>query len=653
MLHIPREDDALTALTGAVISSETQRDASYTIERALGGGGTSVVFTALRAAPDGQTRVVLKILRPALAREAGGTAVLTVRKEAVSLARLNERVPPTPFVVRLIDTGTIYAHDGAQAFELPWTALEYVHGGIEGTTLEERVASSLGMTGSAFDAERAASAIACLAQGITAIHEVGVVHRDLKPANVLCCGFGSDEILKVADFGIARPAGMTATFGGMMVGTPGFAAPEQLMAESARIGPHTDVFAFGCVVYYMLTGEDYLPSETPVAAIVGAQRPERPRLTDARALTPELRARPTACEAIDRALARITAPDPDHRPPTVEIAAALLLPTLRAESRRGTLTDARARTLAGRSATLGGGYTWTARHRPGDDRVVRSVAWESDGSCLAVTAAGLAFWTGISWEQLPDVGLPAPEGIRFIRRMPSGGWLLGGDGASLYRYEGDSVACRLVGRDPSVRLALADGDIAELAVFVGEREGESPSLLAVAGGHWVKPASLTRASSITSIARLDAERWIVTGRATTAEGFAVIYEPLEWAVTRFRTPEARAYLASATRPELGLGLIGGTDGRVLRFEGDKTQPTTLEGEPAVSAVALDAEGRAWAAALGQLWTMEPGGSRTWRLAWREDAWRVPFVSLSADLGRVIGMTADGGILEGRCEVARA
>jgi hypothetical protein len=51
--------------------------------------------------------------------------------------------------------------------------------------------------------------------------------------------------------------------------------------------------------------------------------------------------------------------------------------------------------------------------------------------------------------------------------------------------------------------------------------------------------------------------------------------------------------------------------------------------------------------------MEPGGSRTWRLAWRDEGWQVPFVSLSADLGRVIGMTADGGILEGRCEVARA
>jgi hypothetical protein len=144
----------------------------------------------------------------------------------------------------------------------------------------------------------------------------------------------------------------------------------------------------------------------------------------------------------------------------------------------------------------------------------------------------------------------------------------------------------------------------------------------------------------------------VTGRATTAEGFTVIYEPLEWTVTRFRTPAARAYLASATRPELGLGLIGGTDGRVLRFEGDKTQPATLDGEPAVSAVAIDAEGRAWAAALGQLWTTEPGGSRTWSLAWREPAWQVPFVSLSADLGRVIAMAADGGILEGRCEVAR-
>jgi hypothetical protein len=206
----------------------------------------------------------------------------------------------------------------------------------------------------------------------------------------------------------------------------------------------------------------------------------------------------------------------------------------------------------------------------------------------------------------------------------------------------------LAGRDPDVRFVLASGDIADLAVFVGLSPGESPMLHGVAAGHWIKPAALTRAASITSISQLDGERWLVTGRATTGDGFAVMYEPLMWEVKRVKTPAARAYLASATRPELGLGVIVGTGGQTVRFEGDKTAAAvTVEDEPDLSAVALDAEGRAWAASVGRIWTMDPGSAPAWRPAWRDPAWAVPFVSLFADVGRVIAMTADGGILEGR------
>jgi hypothetical protein len=204
-----------------------------------------------------------------------------------------------------------------------------------------------------------------------------------------------------------------------------------------------------------------------------------------------------------------------------------------------------------------------------------------------------------------------------------------------------------------VRFVRMSGDVADLAVFVGVRDGEPPMLHAVAAGHWVKPAMLTRASSIASIAQLDADRWLVTGRATTAEGFAVIYTPLEWEVKRIRTPATRAYLAAATRPELGRGLVGGTEGRLLRFHGDATTETTLEGEPDIAAVTLDPEGRAWAACLGRLWTMDPDDAGAWRCAWSDSRWAVPFVSLFADVGRVIAMTADGGILEGRFESTRS
>src|SRR5262249_33828073 len=160
------------------------------------------------------------------------------------------------FVVRFVDTGTVFV-PALRDVELPWIALEYVHGGTEGTTLEHRVTYSVRNTGYAFDPARAAHAIECIAEGLTAIHDASGVHRDLTPGNVLCCGFGASEVLKIADFGIARPSGLQATFGGVVLGTPGYAAPEQSFASDGEVGPSTDVFSFACLAYFALTGEQY------------------------------------------------------------------------------------------------------------------------------------------------------------------------------------------------------------------------------------------------------------------------------------------------------------------------------------------------------------------------------------------------------------
>jgi serine/threonine protein kinase len=646
MLHVSPYDDSLSTLEGAVIASNVQPGVSYRLTGVLGGGGMSVAFAALRQAADGQTHVVLKILRPAVAWDSTGTAALGVQKEAVALGRLNERVPPTPFVVRLVDAGSVAAHDGVRALELPWLAIEHVQGGIEGTTLDERVIHSVRHTGAGFDLERAANAIRCLAGGLAAIHEVGVLHRDLKPTNVLCCGSGPDEIFKIADFGIARPRGMAATFG-IAIGTPGYASPELFLADEPRIGPHSDVFGLAAMIYHLLTGEAYFAVRTPVDGLMLVQRPERRRLADALGLSPELRARPTACATIDAALARATAANPDHRPQSADVLAAMLLPALRSEGPRTRTVERRAKSLLGRAVTLVGGIQWTVRHRPDGGPVIRSAAWDSDGRCLAGTSAGLAFWSGTSWQRpiLPD--LPDPESIHFVRRMGAGVWLLGGDGARVFRYDAAGVSTLLVGRDPEVRFVLAGGDVADLAVFVGLRAGEPPTLHGVAAGHWIKPAALPRAASITSIAQLDEERWVITGRSTSAEGFAVVYTPLMWEVTRLRTPAVRVYLASATRPELGLGILAGTDGQIVRFEGDSLSQVVLEGAPDLAAAAIDPEGRAWVASMGGIWTADPDHPMDFRRVYRDPSATAPFVSLFADVGAVIAMTADGGILEGR------
>ena len=651
MLYLTPNDDDLASLQGVAIPSERQADVVYRVEGPLGGGGMSMAFKALRAAPDGEVHVAIKILRPSVARDSANVAALSVQKEAVALGRLNERVPATPFVVRLIDAGTIRVHDGARVLDLPWLAIEYIHGGVEGTTLDERIRYSLRFDGHAFDPDRAANAVACLASGLTAIHEVGVLHRDLKPGNVLACGFGADEILKIADFGIARPKGMTGTFGGAAIGTPGYAPPEQCVFDEGRMGPWSDVFSLAGVIFQLLTGEEYFQVQTPVDGILAAQRPERRKLTDTRGLIPELRARPSACATIDAALARATAPNPDHRPRSADVLAAMIVPALARESGRGRYAERRAKSLIGRTPTLAGRWAWTSRHHPGGDLIIRSVAWDADGRCLAATSTGLSFWSGTAWQRPSLIaGLPDPGNIHFVRRIDPKTWLLGGNGATLYGWSPDGVWPALRGPDPSERFELASGDVDDLAVFVGKVPGEPPRLHGVAAGHWIKPAVLSKASSITSLSRLDAERWLVTGRAQAGDGFSVMYEPLQWEVKRVKTPKARAYLACATRPELGLGLLAGTEGKTIRFEKNESTelPIDTGGEPPdISAVALDPEGRAWAASMGRIWTLAPQGPSGWKQAWASAAWAVPIVSLFADTGRVIAMTADGGILEGR------
>ena len=101
----PPPDSPLDPLIGKEVPSEVTPGVAYRPVWQLGEGGMSVVFYAIRVSEQGEVPVVLKMLKPSFAAKAGPTAALVVKKEAIALGRLNERVPPTPFVVRYIDTG--------------------------------------------------------------------------------------------------------------------------------------------------------------------------------------------------------------------------------------------------------------------------------------------------------------------------------------------------------------------------------------------------------------------------------------------------------------------------------------------------------------------------------------------------------------------
>src|SRR5260221_139652 len=334
MLRHETEDEFLSALTGVEVSSPCQAQVSYRLSRLMAKGGSAAAFLAVRRSPIASTPVVLKVVRPTILENRGSPAALSVMKEVVALGRLNERVPPTPHVVRLIDSGSLEVSFGGASLHLPWVALEFVHGGAEGTTLEERLAFSVERTNFAFDADRAAVAIHCIGSGLTAVHEAGVLHRDVTLRNVLCSGFGEDEVFKIADFGLARPTGIDATFGTVSIGTPGYAAPEQMFGETNRIGPWTDVFGMACVAHALLAGQDYFTGANDLATMMATRKPERKRLTDSLHLCIELRERPSDARAVDEVLARATSIAVEQRHPSPKALQDALLPLLRTRSFR-------------------------------------------------------------------------------------------------------------------------------------------------------------------------------------------------------------------------------------------------------------------------------------------------------------------------------
>ena len=211
-------------------------DNRYSIARTLGRGGVAEVFLA----HDGVLGrdVALKILNRERSRD--DEYVERFRREAQSAAALSH-----PNIVSIYDRGE--AEDGSC-----YICMEYLPGG----TLKDRISR---------DGRLAPSVVAEVAMQISgaldAAHERGVIHRDIKPQNVLITRSGD---VKVADFGIALAESETSiTRANRVLGTAAYMSPEQ--ATGGRVGPRSDLYSLGVVMYEMLTGEVPFEGDDPVA----------------------------------------------------------------------------------------------------------------------------------------------------------------------------------------------------------------------------------------------------------------------------------------------------------------------------------------------------------------------------------------------------
>jgi WD40 repeat protein len=212
----------------------------YELLGELGRGGMGVVYGARQTKLN---RVVaLKVVL------AGGHAaepdLARFRAEAEAVAQLQH-----PNIVQIHEVGE---HHG-----LPYFSLEFCGGG----SLEKKLGGTPQPPG------EAAQLVETLARAVHYAHQRGIVHRDLKPANVLLTGDGTP---KVTDFGLAKRldgvAGQTAS--GSILGTPSYMAPEQAGGRRQQIGPATDVYALGAILYELLTGRPPFKAATPLDTVL-------------------------------------------------------------------------------------------------------------------------------------------------------------------------------------------------------------------------------------------------------------------------------------------------------------------------------------------------------------------------------------------------
>lgn len=202
----------------------------------VGGGGQGEVYRARHTAL-GRT-VALKVLRAG--QGTGPEHWARFRREGRVIARLDH-----PNIVRVYG----FQESGGRLF----LSMEYLAGG----SLRDR------LIGQGFFApEAAVKLLRTLADAVEHAHRKGIVHRDLKPANVL---FTLDGRPKIVDFGLAKVVDDSAsqqTRTGAILGSPSYMAPEQASGKVSQVGPATDVYALGAILYELLTGRPPFSGES-------------------------------------------------------------------------------------------------------------------------------------------------------------------------------------------------------------------------------------------------------------------------------------------------------------------------------------------------------------------------------------------------------
>jgi serine/threonine protein kinase len=252
--------------------------AGYRLETQVGAGGMAVVFRARDERLD--RLAALKILAPTLASDE------QFRIRFIAESRAAAAVDD-PFIIPVYDAG--------EADGVLFIAMQFVQGGDLHQVLERE---------GALTPERAAGFISPVASALDAAHRAGLVHRDVKPGNILVdAREDRPDHVYLSDFGVAKAASSAGLTGsGFFIGTPDYAAPEQIRGRA--VDGRADQYALACVTFQLLTGAPPFRPDQDLPVLLAHVSTPPPSLTAQRADLPG---------AVDRVMARAMAKDAEDR----------------------------------------------------------------------------------------------------------------------------------------------------------------------------------------------------------------------------------------------------------------------------------------------------------------------------------------------------
>lgn len=252
------------------------------IEAEIGRGGMGLVFRAWQKSV--KRHVAIKVIRSGF--YADPSAVARFQTEAGAIARLQH-----PNVAQLFDYSE---HEG-----LPFFVMELVDGG----SLEKMLRAE-----GRLPCRQAAELTRTIAASVEYAHQKHVIHRDLKPSNILMT---RDGVPKIADFGLAKMLDEQGaeTQTDMIMGTPSYMAPEQALGRKSEIGPVTDVYALGAILYESITGQP---------PFKGVDRLDTLRHVREEELTPPSRLRPDIPRDLEAICVKCLAKSPSRRYQTAQ-----------------------------------------------------------------------------------------------------------------------------------------------------------------------------------------------------------------------------------------------------------------------------------------------------------------------------------------------